>query len=300
MAGEEDFEVEDSPVREVGDGSLDINMDAVDDIDDSVDRPSRAEKKKNRFREAWETAAQAEARAKAAEERSSRIEQELARFRAEAEQFAQEHGQRDPIDDPFEAELKSLSLKEKQLGKEWAAVQGNASEELAEQYAERHQQIKDARQRVLFRQEHQKMGASAPPAQDPKVAATRAIMEDEFPDVFKNQKAMFWADAYHRQQLAKGRAADMSLLRESMDAATKEFKLGGRASRGRPPTDEERARYHGAPAGSAGGGGGGEGKTLRMTPQFQEMARSMYPELAAKDPNLAYQKWAKEVWFSKD
>jgi hypothetical protein len=123
----------------------------------------------------------------------------------------------------------------------------------------------------------------------PNQAHQQAIIghETQFPWLLNNQEAIETADVRLTYLLNKGAEMNRQTVASALAWTAQKMGLGGHT----PPTESQRARYGGIPAGE-GAGGGNERRTIKMGRHEEALAKAAYPQLEAKD---AFKQWAKDV-----
>lgn len=267
------------------DDDLVITAGGDDDDDDdepqreTVDqRPSRKERRTNRFREMEERAAAAERKAQELEEK---LERRLAEFNQQRAA---------PPPPPPELTLQSVYKEQDELHAEYTEAyqryQGNLPAHIQQQFTSRARDIDQKKLRAAFAEEMGRRPAGPSP-EDIRMEVLKA----KNVDVLGNQRTAKWAHGEYLKLLSQGAPDNESTLEKACENARYEFKLGGRGA----PTRENKARYTGQ---SASRGGSATEKSsgsvsIKMTKEYKKMADAFAPYIT--DERKRYQHWVNKV-----
>lgn len=270
----EESEVEDKP--ELPKEPVDKN----EAIEVHVQRPSRQEKKANRFKEFEERTARAE---KAAEE--ARREAQEARA-LHQQRLAHPQDQSTQQVHPAAQRLRQIDEETKRLHREYEAVASRPgfTPQMQEEYEQRSMQLQTARIATIAQ------AAQQPLNEDDlyRKVAWRNFTSEHY-DVFSDQKIANWAMGRWTQLVqGEGKADTRELAEEILDEARIKFGKQPRRGRGSRPDAATQRRLSGVSA-QGGGGGDAEVGTVKMGAMERKMARELYDNLP---PEQAYQKWA--------
>ena len=271
----------------------DDELDAEDEPDEPA-KPSRQERRRER-----------------GNQRMSNLEQELEderRRRRELEEVAHQRslqmlqGPPQQQQDPLEAQLDRLQEEELRLNKEYAlARQSGLTDAQEQEYIKRARDVRNGIQqtnaRIARRGEPDPHQVAQYSAEQARVQSFMAKHRDvnEHPDRLNvggriYSRASIWADNRYRQLLAEGKPEGEATAEIAIEEARQKFVKGDH----RAPSRDDRGRFAGAPRSSNGASNGGPTR-VTMTEARKSMAEGLYPELARKDPKLAWQKWANTV-----
>lgn len=290
----EDDDFDDGKPVDLPDGSTEISLDSLDDdIDDPSPKLSRQDRRRGRIKEAFAAKKELEEIRKRHSELENRL-REQDEWRRNAEKvWEDERNKGKP--DPFEERLQALYDAEEDLADEWqkiAVTEAGKDEDLQERYREKARNIRAQQSQLIARREMQSHMAKSNQTQSQSEATVlRTMMQQEFPDVMKNQKALLWANGYHGQQIASNRENNIGLIRESLEKAREALRTSSpRSSSTRKPSESQKSRYAGTPA--MGGANESQGKSGRFVvePWMKAMADQTFPELPA---DQRYSKYVK-------
>lgn len=259
----------------------DVELELGDDDDDDDERPSRRERRGNRYREAIERAERAE---RAAQETQALISQML----------LQQQAQRTPEADP-EAELQQTIDKlyeEHEMVYEAYRAKAAAGKLTPEDELATRKKVREIEMKKLQAvAAHQNRQSGQARQLSPQQVQQQLIVA-EYQDVLSDQRKYNLARAYHHQRLAEGIPDSPQLAKEAMEHA-RAVSNGNYRPRS-APSQAARSKLTG---GGVGGGRGGtnSGETERtkivMNKDYRKMADAMYGHI--KDPVERYRKWAK-------
>lgn len=253
-----------------------------EDDDREPERPTRRDRRQNRYTEMRNEAAQAREEAAALRGRLEAQEQYLRQLR--------EAPARPP--EPAKDPVTELAAEKDRLQKQYMAAHraGAVTEEIYASYSQQYhaleQKISDARLDARLAEREAQL------SQQMQEQAIRA----QHSDVFDHPSAARWARGYYEQERAKGRHGDKALFDESMEQARATFRLSGRGG----PTRETRARFAGTPSAAAGGGSADRAPSgaVTLSKEQRAMANAMYPHI--KDPQKRGQLWWNKVGRTAD
>ncbi len=268
---------------EVG-GDEDDDGDENDDGDDEPRRGRSRPSKSNRYREAMESAREAN-------ERSARQAEEIARLNG-AMQVLLRGGQQtrqDPGPDPFDAKINDIRERRRGLQREFAALDpAKVTEQQFADYEAKAHRLEDELADAQFEKRAAAKGFQAP---NPANAARDAMLA-RHPEIANNRALQQAIQGHFHLLTAKGGRPGPQLLEQAVQAAKRELRIGEHApSRNAGPRPDP-SKYAAPPRGAP-GGGGGEGRVkVALGPHEKRMAENLYPELAKKSPEKAWKKWA--------
>lgn len=286
-AGGSDDQGLESQSREVEIGAPEKPEADGDDVPEIGDaRPSRRERRANRFAEAEEARIRAEERAKV-------LEQELERRNQQPVPVYQPPPQNQP--DPLELATKRLQQEHEDLvatyNARFQATNGQLPPEEAAQFRERGWALKNKSEELAAFRVLQKTGKLAPQQPQGLTEAQFYAMtyQQEFPEVMRDPKLAARAARRFDDLVDDGEPPDINTGRKAMAQVRDQFVPGRRPE----PDQRLRQKLTGIGAGPGSGPGGRGGKqTIEMTPELRKMAVRAYKHLP---PNQAIQKWANEV-----
>jgi hypothetical protein len=268
-----------------GDVTVDLaDKPAKDDDEDPEDtgpaqrsQPTRDQKKQNRFKEAQERAAAAEARALQREEENRQLTQRL--LLSQPQQIDNRPKQPDPYERAIEMANKEAEL----IRREFATL---TPEEQAKQHGDYDKKFEEARRRAYKLEVEREFALRAPQQQRPQnnvqQEVVKTMITTTYPDIVNNPKHLAWADARHRQLQAEGLPDDHATLHRAMTETRTQFGLPGGA-----PSEATKAKFAGTSRGSN-GGGGAPSSSVTLTRDEVKRAKQAYPG----DPD-ALKKFAK-------
>lgn len=242
---------------------------------------SRKERRQNRFREA--------------NERAAALQQQLEAERQEKQQLMQVlQQQRQPppqqeYRDPHQAEVDAAYREQTLLAQEIQA-RGNMSPQEVEHYQER---VRQAHERYTSALLDQKLSRQQQPQRDP-AAVKREVLATQNPDVYGNPRALAYAEAHWKMQVARGASnTDPEVFDQAMDAARREFGMSRRSGARRERTEVDRRRYGASGRGHGAKPGRSTGGSVTITKADKKMADQLYGNIA--NERERYQKFAREV-----
>jgi hypothetical protein len=223
---------------------------------------------------------------KQSKEEVERLKGELAELKANQARLegyvAAKASQPQPKDtaDPYQARLDAIEKRRKEA---WAAAQaemkaGALSEERAAYYESVSREIEEAKaeiyaERVLARRAPQQQ-------QD----AARQYWVNQYPEVYRDQRAFQWAQARYHMRQAEGEAVTDEVAHEILQEARTRFKLGPK----KPPSASEKSRFSGVAASGSSGSPAANDNGIPMRPEFKRMATALYSDLPEAE---AIKKW---------
>lgn len=289
---QEKLKEEEEPTQTVAndDGTEDEVISLQDDEDEEEERSTRKQRRSNRY-------AELQRQLEEERERSQQFQQQL--LQTVQQGLASREARPDPNDPAkqFEAEWNDIMEKQRLYAQEIAAKR--ASKTLTpEEYSDYVRKASELeREKAIL---GAKMANPAPqqqgPQEDPGVAAIRARMEMDYPEVVADKRAMAWASGRYSQLVAEG-LNNREAFERAMEGASVQFGKGGRPARRPPPTRGQRKKSEGVSSGAAEGAGAQE---IRMTKEFKIFADHAFPHLP---PEKRYKHWAKTTGkrtFGKD
>lgn len=282
-------ELEDKgPVTE-GDDELEekpeLPQEPVDKNADIEVQVTRAEKKKNRFKEF--------------EERTTRAEQAAEQARKEAQearelysrQLQHPQSQQTPQQqvNPTQQRLGQIQEAKRRLHEHYQAVASQPGYEPNGKDRDRQRQFESQAEEL----ENMRVAAISQASQPQQLNEQDLIRKvalhqylNSHADVTHDPKAWEWAHARWVQRKAEGQADTIEMADEVMEEARIKFGKPTRKSKGRPD-QATKARLSGIASQSA--GAAPDVGMVKMNAMERKMAREMYDKLP---PEQAYQKWA--------
>jgi hypothetical protein len=255
------------------DGAIDVAFDAPEEL-----KPSRDEKKRNRYRE------EQEGRLKA-ETENEMLKQELQRLRAQpAPQYV---APPQPQVDPTQQELDSVYDRQQELQNSFMLEQqaGTLTPEKSTEMMSKARKLDERKLELIAQRTNRQSGVGQ---QDPN-AGMRQMLQSRYFDVMQNETAKKWAMGRLQQRLAEGaNNSDLSLMDDIAEETRSRFKIG-RYRNGNPPSEATKNRHTGAPTGMA-STTQERPRSIKMTPQYRSMANAYAPHI--KDDAARYKHWA--------
>ncbi len=123
---------------------------------------------------------------------------------------------------------------------------------------------------------------------DPEMAGMKVSLGSEFPWLSNNEAARNAADGYIAVLRSRGKPDNLATYREACAMAARDFGLGGH----QPPTNGQRGRYSGAPAGEGAAGSEQHSSSIAWDDHYQKLAQSAFPQ---DDPDTAKAKWLQKI-----
>lgn len=241
-------------------------------------RKERLQRRQERIQGMLQSGRKWENRAKELEERDRQRERELAELRGMVQGQQQVRQQQPQSDvDPYKARLDSILERQRRA---YASAQaemkaGTWNDDRQRHYEEEARAIEEEKG-TLFAE---KVLAQRAPQQ--QAAQAQQVWASKYPEVYQNPAAYQFAEATFRRRQALGEKVSNDLVDEVMTEAMTTFKLGKKAA----PSQSERARMSGLPAG---GGGGSTPSTITLTPDMRRMAIAAYDHLSEQDAIKAW------------
>lgn len=252
-------------------------------------RATRKERRADRYREARESAQNAERMLAQERTERQRLSEQIAELRGAQQAMQRQTTQAQP--DPYEKQIVDYDAKAQRhlAAAANAKDQATSQAEMAEFYkAMRGSAAVEARRERDA--DMQRFVASQPDAEQ---AGMKVALSADYPWLQNNARARDLADSYIGQLMSRdGKAYNLSTIREACALAARDLGLGGAGER---PSDARRAAYSGMTART--GAGGDDGRThLQMSSddngKMKKMAQQLYP---SDEPEVAYKKWLKNV-----
>lgn len=256
------------PVEELPGDEVSVDLDAAleDDGDDEQEERQWRRKKRQRL----DTIVQ---------DRTRELESQLENERQERARLAQQvqslqnfaNQYEDDEEDPFETKAATLTEERNQLLKTWNSLPPKAQAEQMADFEAKLLANEHARVELAV---DKRLAKNKPAPVNSHLEYQKAVLMDEFGDVFKNPQALRHADGYWMQETAAGAQDTLDLKREAFQRARERFRTGG-AKRGKP-TDATKAKFVGE---SRGGGSTAEPSRVVLSKQQRGMADARWPEL---------------------
>jgi len=242
-------------------------------------KPSRQEKKQNRFREFEERTTKAE---QAAEE----ARREAREARERLDRLQQVPGQ--PQQQPQQSKLQQIQLAKQRLNEMYMSVASQPGYDQKgpqqKEFERQAQALEDMRIDAIWEEKNQKHQSGEA---DRLRQAKLEMYLNEHADISQDRTKMQWAYARWQQNIAEGQLDTKEMSDRVFDEARIKFGLQPRNRRGSRPDQATRARLSGVSSQSA----GAEQSSANVS--MNAMQRKMARELYDKDPPaVAYQKWA--------
>lgn len=278
-----------------------VTVDA-DDIETPIDKPapteeerqSRKERRQGALREEKERVRVAAERERVSTERADRLERELAETRG----YVAALGQRQTQDDPGAARKAKIAQLEEESERHLnnAGAAANAKDQ---ERAKAEMRAYNAKQREISRvemraemdpeidQRFQRFQQQQPIQMTPQLMRAREALNEAFPWLRTNKRALDATDVEVERQIRSGRPFTYEMAAAAAAEVQRDLGLKVNA----PPSARSRAVYA-APGGGEGEGGGEGAVTVKMGRAEKIMAHKLYPGL---DPTDAEKKWAREI-----
>lgn len=274
-----------------------VEIPAEDEVDEEEAKPeakpSRDEKKRNRFRELQERAEAAERRAAEAAERTAKLEGAVQTL-SQQRQYQPEQRQ---TQDPLETELHTIYDRQEALSEQIEALAAaNKLTPEARDRIRREARALDIRSKEIIVERSQRAQQRQAPEQEQRarIAATAQQLQAEHAKVYAapNGRALaqkhFYAIVAMRGE-PRSEHEQLAMVKEALVEAERELGI-----RREPPSDAQKHKY-GSVSRSAGGTGGSTEKSsvIRgLSPKMaQRMADAAYGHV--NDPNVRLQMWKK-------
>lgn len=277
---DEQEEEEEDDDREPSEGARETELDPVISV--------RKEKKRERGARFREDVSTLRSELQELKEKNARLEGAV----MQRQQIVDRTDER-PKTDVFETELNRLDTELRSHYDSLMRIpQASRTQKDIDSYNSKNREIEDKKAEVRFDRVAHKRGIR--PGVDPVQAARQAALQQQYSDVYANQKAVDYAEGTYRTLLAKGHKDGPETLELSMTAARREFRLG-RPADPRTPTRERKAKFEGVRQGSTSKGDGarsdGAGLELRMTKDLRRMANARFAHI--KDDQKRYEAFAR-------
>jgi hypothetical protein len=280
---EKDLEPNDVEDSHESEPELKEPVDKNEPLEVPVNQPSRAEKKRARFREFEERTTKAEERAAAAE----RAAQEARELYQRQLQHPQSH-QSQPQQSTLQTRLAQISAAKQRLHSHYQAVASQpgykTDSEQHREFERQAEELENLRVAALVEDRAQKGQINE---QDLIRKAQLQSYLAEHADITNDPTRFQWAYARWQQLRAEGKPDTKEMSDAVFDEARIKYGLQPKNRRGSRPDDATRRRLSGVSAQSA--GGDQASATYRMTAMERKMATIKYDKLPPKE---AYQKWA--------
>lgn len=290
-------------------GDPEIDLDSAQDDDDGdepqqVAQPGttpRKERRRNRYKEAMDRAAEAEKQAQELRVQVAALNERtnlLGQFAA-TQQQAQQPRRPDPIDEESSSIAREREVLYQQYQQRVSA--GDIKPEEQADFVKRSRELEDKQVDLRVKRQLKEAGVGQP-QQNAQVQAIATYLQMTYPEL-QDQRVDMYADGVRRTLVAAGWPPwDRRTIDEAMRQTREVFRIGqnGNGSNGNSQRREEpamRERLQGSRGGGSGANQGNGDRKVVMTKPLRIMAERMYPKLA---PEQAWQKYAREVVNSPD
>ena len=273
-----------------------------DDVETPTDKPaqteeerqSRKERRQGALRQERERATAAAERERASTERADRLERELAETRG----YVQALGQRQNQDDPAAARKAKVAQLEDEADRHLNNA-GHAATLKDQERAKAEMRAYNAKQREIARlemraemepeidQRFQRFQQQQPLQMTPQLMRAREALNEEFPWLRTNKRALDATDAEVERRMKSGQQFTYEMARAAAAEVQRDLSLKVSSA----PSQRSRAVFA-APGGGEGEGGGEGPVRVPMGRAEKVMAHKLYPGL---DGAEAEKKWAREV-----
>jgi hypothetical protein len=287
----ESVETDEAPALE--EATTDVEVTAPDVDKTPVERPQPGDRKNRKAQrldvEAAERRAQEVQRTLEAERAErQRMDRELAELRG---QMTERQRQSQGEDKHAQTKDKIAALRRQAKAHLYFSAQAKDPAQSEKEWDE-HQRLMDEADdmRDSMRDEsrwEKRRGEIQQTGVNPEVLQEKMYFSAKYPFLEGNRRVQALADAEFGELVQGGRPANRQTMEQAITSAAKALGLGGQST----PTDGQKARYGGVPAGE-GAGGGSERRTIKMGRHEEALAKAAYPHLEAKD---AFKQWAKDV-----
>lgn len=271
------------------DEPVEIDVEAAEEelegkVETAATRESRAERRRNRYREAQERESAANKRAEDAERRYGEMQQMLQQhLRAVAPQQPQA-----PKEEPLAAELKSLFKEQDLLYRDYNANRERLTAAEHEDFARKGRELQERMLDISTKKTLKEMGIGrAPDEKQVRAAIFKQEMEVKHGDVMGDERKRMYADGVWRQLIAEGRQDDWDTMDECMERTRRKFGMPSKTRRA--PSESYKSKLTGAGRG-AGASGADKSQVVTMGKEYQIMADEAYRHI--KDKNERYKRWA--------
>lgn len=281
-----------------GETTVELPDDDDDDAEEApAERPSRADRRHNRYRELEQST-----------QRLQQENQELMRRLALQQQPAPPPPPQQPATpppDPHAEREQLLDQREALLQDQWAALSQKDQLAQRQEFLAKLAAVRKDREAIIRARAEENILKQLRPQgqqQGPQLSEQQQFVRNyiiaKYPDVVGHPQAKEWAIVRHRQRLLEGTPDTEDELHNTMEEARKKYGMPSSSRQASAPTANERARFTGSGRGPTGGPGSGSGpRTVKMDKQMRRMATSAFPSLPEEK---AIAKWAKEVGANLD
>lgn len=282
MQGNPDGQSEQVPFSDNDTPANDTSIDEDDSPGDSPEqRLSRRQKRQERLQSLLREGEESKKRLAEFEERDAKRERELAEMRGQLTALQQ---MRQPANDAerpnqYKQRLDAVYARQREA---YAAAQaeikaGTYNDERNRYYDRVAEEIETEKARI-----HTEWAIAEREPERQRQAA-QAQWVNRYPEVYRDARALQYAEATYRQRLALENVQPSHELVESvMEETIAKFRLGPKKA----PTATERQRFTGLPASGAGGATRDTG--VAMTPELRRIAVAAHPDLPEAE---AVRKW---------
>lgn len=187
--------------------------------------------------------------------------------------------------DPYRSRLDAITEQEKALGIQWEAHRRakTLTRDLIDDFDKRARDFNQERTNIAV----ERAMSSAIPTMVQQTQ--REQFRAEFGDVQSNPNANRWARGYYDQLVAQGAPDSADTVRQAMNAARAQFRMGPRQA----PTDRDRQQYTGFSGNTGRRQVGEKTNVVKMGKAEKSMAMAMYGDRFNGDEKKAYSQWAK-------
>lgn len=265
----------------VPDDDFELEPDDGDDLLDDDDKPTRQDKKRNRYREMQDRVEESERLAREAQERADRLEQQVGGFISQSRTQ-----QEDPLKE-YEDRLEQNSKEQGDLYDLYMSKGDKLTDGDREEYARRARKLRDDHAQIIYEKNERRKQLSTPPT-NPVVEGIKRRHGDLLDD--EQARAVYFGN-YSRWRGMNPTAKETPAIFDKLADETRRD-LGWERSE---PTAGDRARRSASSRAGAGGGGGGGGKGrgIVMDATRKAMADAAYPHI--KDPMKRYQHYVNQL-----
>ncbi len=190
-----------------------------------------------------------------------------------------------PGPDPWKTKEDSITQQERALGIQWEAHKAarTLTPERLEEFDTKSRELQSQRMEIAA----SRAIANAMPS---LVATTQEQrFRSEYSDVRADPLATRWARGEYDKLVAQGAPENEETIRQAMNAARRQFRLGGRSN---TPTEQDRRQMTGY-SGSGRATSGPKNNVVRMGKSEKIMAMAMYGDRFNGDEKKSYAAWAK-------
>lgn len=255
-------------------------------------RPSRTQRRANRFQEERNARTRAEQERDELRGRYTSLEQQFNEFRQE---IARDKREAQRTDASTETRQKVSGLRQQARGYLVASANEkdpNRAQQLLDKHDELMDQADDLRDEMRDEARWEKRrGELAGQIPNQNTMAERSYFESRYPWLSTNKKAQALADAHYVELVEGGRPAGRATLEQAVTWAAKVLGIGGRAT----PSPLSRQVYAGTSQrdgemDDSAPSGGITVEDVKNNLAFKRMAQLTFNQ---DDPDVAYAKWAK-------